>query len=99
MKHYEEAGNLWQYKFAVKGTANYMVSPDDGAMINQLMRSYPAIRSKVESFRDRHYDSPRDMMKGVYREIIRERLSYSTALSIIWQEASEELKKAPALLQ
>ena len=99
MAHYEEAGNVWGCQFAGRGAPPYMVSPDDAALINQILRSYPAVRPMVESL---EFDEPAsydDFKKGIKRKTFRERLSYSAALKAIWQEASSELRKATPLLK
>jgi len=80
--HYEEAGTVWRYRFAGRGVPNCMVPSDQGgddsALIQQILRSYPSTRSKIDSMG---------------------RLWYEDALKAIWQEASEELKKAGPLLK
>jgi hypothetical protein len=98
MGHYEEAGNVWRYQFAGRGAPPYMVSPDDSAMINQIMRYYPSIRTKVKSTEFDEPTSYDDFKRGIKRKVYRESLSYSDAIKAIWQEASEELKKAGPLL-
>jgi len=81
MSHYEEAGMVWRYQFAASRLPSCMVPSEQGGndspLIQQILRSYPMARSKVDSMG---------------------RLSYSDAIKAIWQEASEELKKASKLL-
>ncbi len=82
MGHYEEAGMVWRYRFAGKSVPNCMVPSeqggDDSALIEQISRTYPSTRLKIDSMG---------------------RLWYDDALKAIWQEASEELKKAAPLLK
>lgn len=99
MRHYEEAGNVWSYQFAGRGAPLYMVSPDDSAMINQILRSYPSIRSKIESMEFNEPASYDDFKRGIRRKTYRERLSYSETIKAIWLEASNELKKAGPLIK
>jgi alpha-N-acetylglucosamine transferase len=99
MRHYEEAGNVWRYQFAGRGAPLYMVSPDDSAMIKQTLISYPSVRAKIESMEFNDATSYDDFKKGIRQKTYRERLSYSATLKAIWQEASEELKKAGPLLK
>jgi hypothetical protein len=86
MGYYEEAGNVWNCKFAHRGYAYQMVPSNlggtDSDLINQILRSYPKARFKISSD---------GLMAGC--------LPYNDAIKIIWQEASDELKKANPLIK
>lgn len=98
MKHYEEAGNVWRYQFAGRGAPACMVTPDDSAMIDQILRYYPSVRTKVESLDTYESVTFDDAMRGKKRPVHRDRLRYLDAIKAIWQEASNELQKAGPLL-
>lgn len=65
MNHYEEAGMVWRYQFAGRSLPYCMVPSEDSALIQQILRSYPLTRSKVDSMGRLSYI---DALKAIWQE-------------------------------